>query len=167
MQLRLLLTEECNRTCKGCCNKEYDLAALPICTSFKGYEAIMITGGEPLIKPGLLIETIQRIRRETPCTPIYVYTAYREDPLWLLAVLAMVDGITLTLHTRKDVPHFQIFNNILLQSGWLAGKSLRLNVFRGIDIDDIDVSCWNVKSDMMWIKDCPVPENEVFMRLGE
>lgn len=167
MKLRLLLTEDCNRTCKGCCNKEHDLSALSGCTSFQGYELIMITGGEPLLKPGLLIETIQRIRREAPGTPIYVYTAYREDPRWLLAVLAMVDGITLTLHTRKDVPHFRVFNNMLLQSGHLTIRSLRLNVFRGIDISDIDVSAWNVKSDMVWIKDCPVPVNEVFMRLGE
>ncbi len=37
----------------------------------------------------------------------------------------------------------------------------------GVDIpDEIDLSNWIVKADIEWIKNCPLPENEVFMRMS-
>lgn len=165
MKLRLLMLEECNRTCKGCCNKEHDLAALPVCESFVGYSEIILTGGEPLLNLGLLFATIERIRAQTDA-PIYLYTAWRENPYDLLDVLNMVDGITLTLHTRKDTVPFEHF--VRVERAWrkvLGEKSLRLNVFRGVSTGAADLTNWVVKRDMRWIKDCPIPADEVFMRL--
>ena len=43
-------------------------------------------------------------------------------------------------------------------------KSLRLKVFKGVDVSGIDLSLWDVKDNIEWIKDCPLPEDEVLMR---
>jgi len=39
-----------------------------------------------------------------------------------------------------------------------------LNVFKGISLDGIDLSLWKVKENMTWIRDCPLPDNEEFLR---
>lgn len=165
VKLRLLLLAECNRACKGCCNKNWDLSALPVCTSFSGYEQVILTGGEPLLEPDLVREAVAEIRRQTRA-PIYLYTAWRNDPWLLHNILTLVDGVTLTLHTRKDVEPFKAFNKILRVMG-CSGKSLRLNVFHGVSLGDEDVSAWEVKRDIRWIKDCPLPTDEVFMRFAK
>jgi hypothetical protein len=168
MKLRLLLHKECNRTCKGCCNKDWDLDGLPICESFNGYESIMLTGGEPLLNPALLQRTVDQIRLQTDA-PIILYTAWKEDErLRLLNTLQWVDGLTLTLHTRKDVEPFLYFERMRqLMKDRLLNKSLRLNVFHGISLGDTDLSDWEVKSGIRWKKDCPLPTDEVFMRLPQ
>lgn len=162
MKLRLLLFTECNRQCKGCCNKDWNLDALPVCNSFSGYKNIMLTGGEPMLQPELVKEVAGRIREETEAQ-IFLYTAKTDDIDGLLEILRIVDGVTVTLHTRKDAPLFRDFNDSLRRSD-ITGKSLRLNVFDGISVGDTDVSGWLVKSGIRWIKDCPLPANEVFMR---
>jgi hypothetical protein len=42
---------------------------------------------------------------------------------------------------------------------------MRLNVFKGVDLTGVDVTHWKVRTDIEWVKDCPLPEGEVFMRL--
>ena len=74
-----------------------------------------------------------------------------------------VDGVTLTLHTQGDVAGFYRLNEKLLTAR-LEPKSLRLNVFKGIKVD-VPIY-WQVKWDIVWLKNCPLPSNEVFMRLA-
>lgn len=155
--------KECNRTCKGCCNKDWDLDALPKCTNYQGYDEIILTGGEPMLNPDLIIETIQDISIVDVKVPIYLYTAKCDNIADMEKVLRSINGITLTLHTRKDLIAFKIFNDWILS--YPFKRSFRLNVFNGISLDGIDVSKWKVKSGIKWIKDCPLPTDEVFMRL--
>lgn len=165
MKLRLLLTEKCNRRCRGCCNKNYDLKALPICNNFAEYEEIMLTGGEPMLNPPLIALAIHKIRKQSSA-PIYLYTADCSDITILLNILGIIDGITLTLHTPKDVKPFKIYN-ALVSEGSALSKSLRLNVFKGVSLKGIDLSKWKVKKDKVWIKNCPIPKDEIFMRFRE
>ena len=45
-------------------------------------------------------------------------------------------------------------------------KSLRLNVFKGISVPKLyNKNNWQVKKNIKWIKDCPLPKNEEFKRL--
>ena len=46
MKLRLVLFEACDRCCPGCCNHDWDLKNLPVCTDYTPYEMIMLTGGQ-------------------------------------------------------------------------------------------------------------------------
>ena len=50
-KLRLLLFEECNRSCPGCCNRDWDLQPLPVCYDLPPYRIILLTGGEPMLYP--------------------------------------------------------------------------------------------------------------------
>jgi len=161
-KLRLILFEECNRKCEGCCNKDWDLKSLPIIHDYKQFDMILLTGGEPLLCPTIVRTTIENIRRESKAT-IIIYTALVDSPLIFYALLELVDGITLTIHEQNDVPDFYVLCAILANSN-ITGKTMRLNVFEGITIQNIP-SYWIVKKDMKWIKNCPLPEGEILGRL--
>ena len=162
-ELRLLLFKDCNRKCRGCCNKDWDLDNLPTCKSFKGYKTIMLTSGEPMLNPDLVMQTILKIRKQNKSVNIYMYTAKIND--YAIPYLnCVLDGITLTLHNQSDVKNFVKFNNKL--SVLYKLKSLRLNIFKGVKLPkDIDLSYWKVKRNIKWIKNCPLPKHEVFMKL--
>lgn len=161
MKLRLLLFEECNRSCKGCCNKDWDLNALEKCKTFSGYDEIMLTGGEPMLDLWKIIDTVSAVRRENKEAKIILYTAKTDKPLDLLAILHYIDGITITLHDQKDVPTFQRFNNMLAQNR--PDISYRANIFKGIKIENLPQ--WQTKRNIEWMKNCPLPEGEVFQKL--
>jgi pyruvate formate-lyase activating enzyme-like uncharacterized protein len=144
----------------GCCNKDWNLKELPETDNFSGYTEIMLTGGEPLLRPEFVKQTVRQIRNQTN-TKIYLYTAKTDNTADFLSVLNDINGICLTLHEQKDVETFKKLN-LKMET---QNKSLRLNIFEGIDIEGIDLSKWIVKSDIKWIKNCPLPLDEVFMRL--
>ena len=161
MKLRLLLTQKCNRSCVGCCNKDYNLDELPIELDFKDYECIMITGGEPMLDPEYLKRAITSIRRLTD-TPIYVYTAKTDDYDALTEVLDMVDGLTITIHEPDDKIYFLRFNTFMHQ--YKKKKSMRLNVFENTQFpySVLNGSVWKIKPEMVWLEHCPLPDDEVF-----
>jgi hypothetical protein len=166
MKLRLLLHTQCKKACEGCCNKDWDLTKLPKVSSFKDFSEINLTGGEPMLYPYLILDTIYMIRNQNKSVPIYLYTADVSDSYGLLVLLEKINGLTVTLHGQEDVESFRLCNELMKYAkkiGW--EKSLRLNIFKGIDTGDIDLSLWKVKKDIEWQKNCPLPKDEVFMRL--
>jgi len=163
--LRLLVTDECPRSCEGCCNKDYDLPNLPITKRFD-YKEIIITGGEPLKFPGKLFELIKGLRLVTDAK-IYVYTANMSSFTNVAHLISITDGITVTLHDKNDSELFTRFNEFARKVKFLSNmpdKSLRLNVFKGISYKNTD-SLWKVKDNIEWIENCPLPDNEEFKRL--
>jgi len=164
MKLRLLLFEKCNRKCPGCCNKQWNLDALPIEDNYKHYDKIILTGGEPMLDPFFVIEKIKEIKKVNDC-PVIVYTAKVDEINSALEVLKYADGMTLTLHDKKDYIPFLYFNAVLGFKTELSNKSLRLNVFKGVDINPDHFPIWKCKTNIEWIDNCPLPENEVFCRV--
>lgn len=162
-KLRLVLFEECNRSCEGCCNKDYNLNHLPTIWDFSEYDKIFLTGGEPMLQPDLILSVIQGIRSVNDC-PIYMYTAKSKRAMDLIAMLHVLDGITLTLHETYDVAPFVALNNLLVSMD-IKGKSLRLNVFSGVDISGLNTDLWEVKDNIEWIVDCPLPVGETLGKL--
>jgi hypothetical protein len=162
-KLRLFLFEDCNRDCSGCCYKDYNPDEFPIVENYAGFSMFLLTGGEPLLKPSVIYNTVMSIRKQSSA-PIYCYTAMLDDMKVFNDILKMVDGMTVTLHEQKDVPDFWGLCSILSRYD-TANKSMRLNVFKGIRIDYELPPYWQVKRDMVWIKNCPLPEGEVLMRL--
>jgi hypothetical protein len=162
-KLRLLITKDCDRKCKGCCNNDWDLDTLPIAKKFKGYYQILLTGGEPMLDPWHVINVVSRIRALSDYgTQIFLYTAKTDPYAILMWVLSMIDGVTITLHKQSDVKPFLIFADKAKRLGWVGVKSLRLNVFKGIKLRY--PKGWIVKDKMVWQKNCPLPKDEVFMR---
>ena len=161
-KLRLLLLSSCNRTCEGCCNQQWDLESLPVCTDYSGYDEVMITGGEPMLSPPRILAAVRRIIREHKGRTI-LYTAKVDRVMEALIVLAAVEGMTVTLHEQSDVTPWMTFRDEIRRVFQEAPKSLRLNVFAGIVLPE-DVAGWVVKENIEWIKDCPLPDGEEFMR---
>lgn len=169
-KLRLLLFKDCNRNCAGCCNKDWDTDSLPQIqdNDFKNYSTVMLTGGEPLLNPSILFRTIKRVREHTTAK-IIVYTAETRCKYTILYLLQIIDGITLTLHSSKDIKSFIELNNLLLQNKELIkDKSLRLNIFKEVNFhpeDENDFNLWVIKNNMVWIRNCPLPEGEEFKKI--
>lgn len=162
--LRLLLWPECDRDCEYCCNKQYDLNALPVAPDFREYGEIILTGGEPLLYPHVLLDEIKRIKRRTMAF-IYLYTACSTKQVSFLRVLREVHGITLTIHKQEDVDDFYRLQRVLdLHYPDIKHKSLRLNIRNGINMMGMVSHYWHVD---FWEPQlvCPVPDNEVLMRL--
>lgn len=163
-KLRLLITEDCNRNCAGCCNKDWDLAALPVETDYSGYDEIILTGGEPMLSPMLVWQVIREIREQNSDARIIMYTA-KTDTIGLLFLLDKLDGLTVTIHEKADWKPFLKFNRAMCLTG-LFSMSLRLNVFREAGYHEFaNNEFWIVKKDIEWIENCPLPENEVFKRI--
>lgn len=161
--LRLLLTSECNRDCAGCCNKDWDLEKLPIETSFEGYDEIILTGGEPMLEPGRIIKVSKKIKKVNKKAKIYLYTADTSRNINLNGIMFYIDGITITLHNQTDVTPCRKFL-MCLPKTFIFHKSIRINVFKGVDISAIGHYGTIIKENYEWIKDCPLPEHEVFKR---
>jgi organic radical activating enzyme len=167
-KLRLLLFKECDRSCPGCCNKQWDLNELPIEDDFTKYSKILLTGGEPLLRPFVVKSVILDIRKQTN-VPIILYTAKSDDIKRFTNILDIVDGITLTLHEQYDVDNFLKLNadiSSYYNRHKYKNKMLRLNVFHNVNVPDLfDFDMWKIKNNIVWIDDCPLPTNEVFKRL--
>ena len=164
-KLRLLLFRQCNRNCDGCCNKDFDLDALPVENDFRRYKKVFLTGGEPMLKPRLVLKVINRIRNNSNAI-IIMYTAKVDDLNSTVGVMRFLDGVTVTLHEQSDVIPFRnleryIRNNLPV---WEITKSLRLNVFNNVSLGTVS-SAWKTKRNIKWIKNAPLPKGEVFKRL--
>jgi hypothetical protein len=171
-KLRLLITKECPHNCEGCCNKDWNLKKLPVVKHYN-YDEVFITGGEPLnpystwSKTELLLDYLHYIDIN-PKRKLYIYTTNTNSH----KILWKCDGVTLTLHDQESADEFlsEGYHSFKGTAGLIKHNqkrivSLRLNIFKGIDIpEDVDLSIWNVKRDIVWIENCPLPEDEFFMR---
>ncbi len=163
-KVRLLLWETCHKNCEGCCNKDWNLDALPTVTEsvLKSANIVMLTGGEPMLYPARVLDTIRWVRKVSNAE-IYVYTAKVSVPE-AKYVLASSDGMTVSLHHPSDIEPFLFFAH---NCNYLQ-RSNRVNIFQGVPLAlDKVPSGWYCKSNIEWVKDCPLPQDEVFVRLTQ
>lgn len=172
-KLRLLLWEDCGKSCPGCCNKDWKLKQLPIATNLIAYDEIILTGGEPMLYPELLQRVIGEIQATTNSPKIYLYTANTKNYDKLINILLDINGITITLHDPEDVTDFlKLIEEMKKISEviphWLDNKSLRLHIFKEAHatvLNNIKLpGWWDIKKDIEWIENCPLPEGEEFKR---
>jgi len=169
--IKLVVTKNCNRSCSGCCNKDHDIDSLPIFDSdyFKKHKKeiknIIITGGEPLLYQKKLSQLMINFL-DYKDIKFILYTAYVKDYFKNIGILSFFDGITLTLHEQSDISDAMEFLFKIKQYN-MKNKTFFLNVFEGIDLTEIHdiLDNWKVRTGYKWIKDCPLPKNEILMRL--
>ena len=170
-KLRLLVTTQCPNKCPMCCNNSWDFTKLPVVEHFN-YKEVMITGGEPLLFPdevAILSDTIKNanVLAYNHEVSVFIYTALADG---ILTILPHVDGVVYTPHSEKDIESFLKANRTIgLFPETVKNKSLRLNLFANMKAlipQSADLSHWQIK-DMIWIKDCPVPDDEEFKRVGK
>jgi organic radical activating enzyme len=162
--IRLIFTENCNRKCPGCCNKNYNFDDHPTWDINQARKSpmIMITGGEPMLYARQVKALIRKIQAQKYNGHIILYTALvlPYEGRAAQEVLKMIDGMTLTLHEQRDIFAFKTFNSLLELNG-PYDKSLRLNVFEGVTLPDYPLPLWQIKKDRVWVDDCPLPNDEV------
>ena len=185
--LRILFTRECYRSCKNCVNDQWDLDSLPEIENpayrdqrsfFQSFDEIILTGGEPLLYPGDLLTTTYHLKQQAPDSKIILYTAWDGEEDLLYPLFDYIDGLTYTIHERKDVEHF--LDIAYLYWFYYHSKelkpehSLRVNIFGGIDLPEVDEAGygvsplydqWGIKKGLEFIEDCPLPSNETFIRI--
>lgn len=160
---RLIVTYECEKNCAGCCNKDWKGKPPTPLRNIKqlvGYDEVLITGGEPLLFPQHILELVYKLRHEVLSNAkIYIYTAAVERPATIARSINIIDGVCLTIHTQKDA---NVFGKYFYWGGacGLLGKSMRLNIFKGVEIAPYYLNGWQVKRDLEWTKDCPLPADE-------
>lgn len=163
LKARLLFTNDCNRACKGCCNKNWigEPPRLITKKNLAGYDKIFITGGEPMLYPEQLLQLIKDIKEYNNTAEIFLYTALPKPLYKFLEIIKLIDGCTITLHNYKDRDYF-------IESGLnmmeFPNKNMRLNAFtRGkLELSD----SWDYRP-KKWIKNAPLPEGEDFVKLEE
>lgn len=168
-KLRLLVTKKCNRSCEGCCNKEWDLNSLPTLPMteefLSQFEIIMLTGGEPMLFKDELLAVVKDIKSKSKAK-IYLYTA-ETNILYFFDLLEVIDGFQLTLH-KCNVNEMADFNNSQYNLEEFSEKSFRLHVFPEMTMPiRIIPTVWKEIKFMDWVKDCPLPSGEVFYKLDK
>jgi organic radical activating enzyme len=130
---RVIITFACPKKCPGCCNTYSDIMsqAKPLnnVKQLKGFDLIMITGGEPMLTPDRVVRLANIFRKVAPNSQIYLYTALNHNSSDMSKVIDSVDGIQYTLHAEandQDVAEFYAFQE--LAKKWASNKSFRLFV---------------------------------------
>lgn len=156
--LRLILWRDCNRNCPKCPNKNLPPQP-PFDGDFTKYDEIILTGGEPLMRPYDLYRVVDEIRQQTD-VPVYMYTALAAAyPIGEL--LKYIQGITFTVYDRLGMAALGRLNDHLVASN-LTDKSLRLIVFGAIPIPQIVKLFWEWEY-REYKDDCPIAPNEIML----
>jgi hypothetical protein len=169
--LRLICTYKCPRNCEGCCNKQeaFHSDNIPVFDDdFTPYDMVIVTGGEPLIDPAATAGCAMAAKAQNPDAKLILYTAMVQNDKMIEHLLRYYDGITITLHEQADVDDFRVLNFWLQRrKRWIRdnNKTLRLNVFKGVDVYMQDDSLWKIKDNIEWIPDCPLPAHEEIKKL--
>lgn len=159
IKARLAFTQECDRGCSYCANRLSDRSPEAIVWDdlINNYSEINITGGEPLTSFYKLLELIHQLKRQKK--KVYVYTGKVVPKAEMKVLVGMVDGVTLTLHSRND---FVLFITNKYNEIYDHGKSLRVKFF-----DTFNFSAfghWKPEK-IDKLKYCPIPEDEDYVYL--
>jgi len=106
--IHLLVTDKCDRNCPFCCNKQYDLDAIPVVSDdeMKIAKRIFLTGGEPFSYTDPC--KIARSIKEKYNVEIYVYTNAEPLEKYLLTNdLYGIDGLTISIKSKDDERSFE------------------------------------------------------------
>lgn len=112
--IHLMVTENCLRDCKYCCNKQYDINKVPYITEeeYKNAHTILLTGGEPVIysNPSYIAKDIKL--KYPNIEKVYVYANARELDMYLRTVehIEGIDGFSISI---KDELDLRVFNEHL------------------------------------------------------
>lgn len=120
--VHIMVTNFCNRNCKYCCNKMYDLNTIPYVTDeeLRNCKVVCITGGEPF-QFSNPCEIASYLKQKYPnIEKVYVYTNAVELANYLLEgkTIYSIDGVNVSIKVKADAIMFDkiIANNISICS---------------------------------------------------
>lgn len=109
--IHLMITSLCDRNCKFCCNKQYNLNDIPYVTDaeLKKAEVLCLTGGEPFLfsNPSAIAEYYKR--KYSNIKKVYVYTNAHELAMWIAkyGVIDSIDGVNISIKTKEDLRAYE------------------------------------------------------------
>lgn len=163
---RVIVTLNCNRRCPGCCNINLpEHRKVSTDEELMGYQEIVITGGEPMLIPGKLLEFINRMWDKGYRGKMYLYTSFWNGKEISKEILKELDGFTFTLHAECTDADITALKN-LSNSGILQNKdfSSRLiidkRVYERYDLSNSNFSRWDVIRKLEWKEKCDTADNE-------
>lgn len=111
--LHLLVTSLCDRDCKYCCNKEYDIHNLPYVTDdeLRSAGRLYITGGEPFLYSSPC-DLANYYRHKYPnISSVVVYTNAAEllEFLECGGFFHNIDGLDISIKNEKDIQAWNEF----------------------------------------------------------
>lgn len=162
--MHILITSLCDRNCKYCCNKQYDLSKIPHPTKeeFEKTELVCLTGGEPF-KYSNPNEIAHYLKNKFNIKKIIVYTNAYEFVQYLTNGndLNYIDGVTVSIKNQKDKEAWESLNF----DDWMI-KNLNSNllyVFPGFE--DVNYPNCFQKQSRKWQTIFKPAENSIFRRL--
>lgn len=167
MKARVLVTQNCPRSCPNCCNNYPSLKKLMKPCKLEDllkYDEIMITGGEPMLEPHRVFTVLEYlIRNNTKNPKLYLYTALYTPKL--KDILQFMEGVHFTLHapvTEEDMLGFEAFQELIKDFPGTA----RLYIEQGVEYPvRIIPNRWHRVEVKRWLKDgeCPLPEDDLLV----
>ena len=166
---RILITTKCNRSCPGCANDLFiasgNMLTMNNITEVYKYDEIIITGGEPMLRPDLVLKTIEEIKLYSKA-PIFMYSStIRIDNDNALKVLEMINGLTYTVHyeyTEKDEKMLRVLSYILDKFNLNSRLLIDSRLAHILEKKNIKWENWNSIKLLEWQDDgdCPLPSHE-------
>ncbi len=138
-KIHLMVTTLCDRDCKYCCNKQYDLNDIPQVTDeeLKNCHTIYITGGEPFLfsNPSAIAEELKKKYPNIKAVRVYTNAL----ALWRYLTnkggrLDNIDGLSVSIKNITDRSFFDLLlvDSILFEIIRSYCKSNVLYVFDGL-----------------------------------
>lgn len=149
---RVIVTLKCNRNCPGCCNMNLpEYREVHTDEELLDYEEIVITGGEPMLIPGKVLEFINRMWDKGYRGKMYLYTSYWNGKGISKEILKELDGFTFTLHaecTDADIIALKNLSNsgVLQDKGFSSRLVIDKRVYDRYDLSNINFSRWSMVS---------------------
>jgi len=173
---RVMITQVCNRDCSYCCNTAEMMAMSEVkkLDSIRGFDEVMITGGEPLLRPEATEAILDVLRRQNPDAKFYLYTAWcpRGHTDVMRSILSKLDGIQYTLHTgssEEDIERFARMEELVSRRRWGGpgeAFSARLYIVPGMwRRFNLQPDSWTRIEKKPWVENCPLPEGETLITL--
>lgn len=165
---RVIVTYKCNRNCPGCCNTQpHDIKKINSIKELAGYEQVVITGGEPFLKPSALWDLVRMLRKQNKKQELYIYTACLSICEYK-AILDKLDGVTVTLHAEAnddDIRSLKYLSENLYDSVLDLRLFIDKRVYEKYDLSNIRLGTWDVVRKLEWKDDCKPAENEDLLYL--
>lgn len=170
--VHLMITNKCDRNCKYCCNKQYDVNKIPIISGeeLNNARELYLTGGEPFAYANpcyiadLLKNLYSNIERVIVYTNAYEFGEYLKQG----GCIYGIDGLTISIKDKRDKAAFEEY--ILYNKEVNNLKYLRLYIFDEVDIsieEIVEIPCWYDIRERKWQKEFNAAPNSIFRRAAQ
>lgn len=160
----IIVTSLCDRDCKYCCNRQYDLNSIPSITEdeLSRMKHVYLTGGEPFAysNPNAIARKLKYLYPNIE--QIIVYSNAYELYEYLLhgGMTTFIDGVTISIKSDADRSSF---GSIIDDGRLMTLPKNRLYVFPGYE--DVNCPASIEKILRVWQKEFVPAPNCIFRRL--